>query len=150
VTPPAPSLPDSSNWADRLGVAPRLPEGRIDLTAFLDDDELTRWRWAGPGVRVAPLPRLIGVGERAHVVAAARRATLPSHGHRGEEMVLVLRGGFDDDRARYDVGDVGQSDAAVRHAPVADRWLGCICLIVTDARLRMSGIARLLQPFSMP
>ena len=61
---------------------------------------------------------------------------------------MVLRGSFTDDGQRFGVGDVETADSDLEHQPVAEPGEDCICLAVTDARLRFRGVfARLVQPF---
>lgn len=73
---------------------------------------------------------------------------MPSHGHTGSELTMVLRGSYTDELGRFCAGDVADLDPDVQHQPVADTDEHCICLIATDAPLRFNGLVpRLLQPF---
>jgi len=72
---------------------------------------------------------------------------MPDHGHRGLELTLVLQGAFQDDEGYFARGDIEIADADLHHTPVADITQDCICLAVTDAPLRLKGLARLAQPF---
>ena len=72
---------------------------------------------------------------------------VPDHGHHGLEMTLVLQGSFSDASGHFGVGDVEVADATVEHTPVAGPSETCICLAVTDAKLRFDSLAaRVLQP----
>lgn len=74
---------------------------------------------------------------------------MPSHGHNGSELAMVLRGAFHDGGRRFGVGDVADLGTETEHAPVADATEGCICLIATEGKLRYkSRLARLLQPLT--
>lgn len=85
---------------------------------------------------------------RARLYRIAPGVTIPEHGHDGNELTLVLRGGFSDINGHYGPGDVACADDEVVHNPVADRDGACICLAVTDAPLRLTGLlGRLVSPF---
>jgi len=76
-------------------------------------------------------------------------AAIPRHGHRGVESVLVLDGGFTDERGHYARGDIGISDSRVVHRPVGDPDGDCLCLAVVEGRLRFAGLlGRLLGWFT--
>lgn len=85
---------------------------------------------------------------RARLYRIAPGVTIPEHGHEGNELTLVLQGGFSDINGHYGRGDVASADGAVIHHPVADRDGACICLAVTDAPLQLTGLlGRLVSPF---
>lgn len=72
---------------------------------------------------------------------------MPAHTHRGDEMTVVLDGGFTDSSGAFLRGDCALLDAQVDHRPVAMAERPCICLAVTDAPLRLTGpIGRWLNP----
>ena len=71
----------------------------------------------------------------------------PKHGHHGHEYSLVLAGGFKDAGEQFLRGDFAMKDSADVHQQVIDPDGGCICLVVLDAPLRLTGLAgRLLNP----
>ena len=73
---------------------------------------------------------------------------LPVHRHGGNEYTLVLAGGFADGRERFDRGDVCVADPSVEHKPVADADQSCVCLVVAEAPVVLTGLlGRLLNPF---
>ncbi len=73
---------------------------------------------------------------------------VPTHGHRGLELTLVLSGSFRDGEVLFGRGDIEEADESVEHQPVATPEADCICLAVTDAPLRFKSlIGKLLQPF---
>jgi putative transcriptional regulator len=73
---------------------------------------------------------------------------MPSHTHAGNEMTLVLQGGFSDRTGHYLRGDVAEVDSELDHRPIADDDELCVCLAVTDAPLRLTGrFGRMLNPF---
>lgn len=110
------------------------------------DVDAIRWRPVGMGVKQAVLPTDKDATARLLYIPAG--AAMPDHGHHGVEMTMVLQGAFIDDDAYFARGDVEVADAHVHHTPVADIHEDCICLAVTDARLRFDGlIPKIAQRF---
>ena len=105
------------------------------------------WRTVGPGVRqFEVVPRTQGVATR--LLRIASNTAIPHHGHRGNEHTLVLTGSYADEGGRYARGDVEIADQDFTHRPVSGPDEDCVCLVVTDAPLRFSGLlGRLMQPF---
>jgi putative transcriptional regulator len=68
---------------------------------------------------------------------AGRR--MPSHTHEGAEMTLVLSGSFSDMLGSYERGDIAVADSNIDHRPVIGPDADCICFVVTDAPLRLTG-----------
>jgi putative transcriptional regulator len=102
------------------------------------------WTSLGAGVRQAILPTDARATARLLYIPAGAR--MPDHGHRGMEMTLVLQGAFADQNDRFGPGDIEFADEAMEHTPVAEAGQDCVCLAVTDAPLRFSGIVpRLVQ-----
>lgn len=72
---------------------------------------------------------------------------VPDHGHKGREWTLVLQGAFFDETSHFGPGDIEIADPSIEHKPTAAAGDACICLAITDAPLRFSGIFhRLVQP----
>jgi putative transcriptional regulator len=137
-----------------LDAAPRRPAPPrkrsifpAPLNAYVGGDlDKVKWRPVGMGVRQAVLRTSRGASARLLYIPAGK--AVPDHGHRGMELTLVLQGAFRDESDRFGPGDVEIADQAVKHTPVAEDGADCICLAVTDAPLRFSGlIPRLAQPF---
>ena len=128
---------------------PRRPSGVFPapLQDYVGGDLAdVRWRSIGLGVRQAPLPTARGASARLLYIPAG--AAVPDHGHRGNELTLVLRGAFRDEGGRYGPGDVEIADERLEHQPVAEPGEACICLAATDAPLRFRALLpRLAQPF---
>ena len=73
---------------------------------------------------------------------------MPSHGHNGTELTMVLSGAFSDEGGRYGPGDIEIATEDDHHVPVAEPGADCICLAATDAPLRFKGLLpRIVQPF---
>jgi putative transcriptional regulator len=105
------------------------------------------WRRIGPGIWDYRIPLSKGSRGDLRLVKVAPGNELPEHGHRGEELTLLLRGGYSDETGTYDVGDLADLDDSVDHKPVADPVEGCICLIASEKKARFkSFLARLMQP----
>jgi putative transcriptional regulator len=135
---PAPRPTDDS--ARLVGVT--IPAA---LRRYLPDD--ARWRPALGGIEEIELP-LGDKRYRATLIRIAAGRGLPVHRHAGNEYTLVLAGGFADGRERFDRGDVCVADPAVEHKPVADADQPCICLLVAEAPVVLTGLlGRLLNPF---
>ena len=69
---------------------------------------------------------------------------LPVHGHGGSELTLVLDGAVADRRGRYHVGDLQELDEEIEHQPVADKALGCTCLVAAERAPRLKGFRGLV------
>ena len=104
------------------------------------------WRRMG-GISEAVLD-LGTPGYRTSLIRVRAGKAVPQHTHEGHELTLVLTGSFHDALGRYRRGDLAITDPAITHQPRADAEQDCLCLAVTDARLRLTGtFGRLLNPF---
>ena len=73
---------------------------------------------------------------------------VPEHTHNGQELTLVLHGGFEDGDGEYRAGDLVLRNGQHRHAPTASHE-SCLCIALTDAPLHFtSGVGRLLNPIA--
>lgn len=87
-------------------------------------------------------------GYRTRLMLIKAGTAMPWHSHEGNELTLVLVGGFSDGEKHFLPGDVALADRSTTHRPVADPGEDCLCLAVTDAPLRLTGpFGRLLNPF---
>jgi putative transcriptional regulator len=101
-------------------------------------DSIT-WRKLTSGVEYFDLP-VRAEGRRARLLKIAPGTRVPSHGHGGEELTMVLAGGYTDEFGSYARGDVETADVSQVHQPVADAGEPCICLTVTRGALIPSAI----------
>lgn len=127
-----------------MAVVPTLPE---PLRSYVGGDlSLLPWKRLGFGAYHLPIMTAErGVSARLLRIPAGR--PVPTHGHRGLELTLVLSGAFSDATGRYIRGDLQEADESVEHQPHAAAGEDCICLAVTDAPLRFNSLAaRLVQP----
>lgn len=110
--------------------------------------EALPWRRRAGGLAEAELPCGDGKRYKVSLLRIGAGRSIPRHSHRGEEMLLVLDGGFSDEHGHYVRGDVCFADAAVEHHPVADADGDCLCLAVTEGPIRIKGpLGFLLRPF---
>ena len=108
--------------------------------------EKLQWRWLGPMAEY-PLPDMVP-GYKAKLFRLRAGWKTPQHTHDGNEITVCLRGAFSDSTGRYKEGDMAIADASIDHQPHADPSQDCLCLAVTDARVRLTGtFTRLLNPF---
>lgn len=124
---------------------PVLPE---PLRSYVGGDaETLAWRRLGRGAYQYIVP-LSEPGVTARLLRIPAGKPVPEHSHGGLELTLVLQGAFTDQTGEYGRGDLEEADAQLSHQPVAAPGVDCICLAVTDAPLRFSGLAaRIVQPF---
>jgi putative transcriptional regulator len=139
----------------RLGETPPVPVTRESIAAnswmptplqhYLRADwREERWRWFSPGIKHLPLVSMDDEG-RGHVrlVWAAPGRSLPSHGHDGSELTLVLSGHYSDKTGRFSPGDVSELDDTIIHRPVAGADEDCLCLLACDGAFKpVSPLAR--------
>lgn len=97
------------------------------------------WRWSGAGLQSYALPLAKTNGGMVSLLKIAPGAGLPMHTHRGEELTLVLNGGFTDETGSFRKGDLEVADGGVEHRPIAMLDQPCICLVVTSAPLNFRG-----------
>jgi len=84
---------------------------------------------------------------RARLLRIEAGKPVPSHGHRGRELTLVLSGSYQDELSLFSVGDMEDVDEELVHKPIADTATDCICLVITDAPVRFKEwVPRVLQP----
>ncbi len=130
---------------------PALQDSKLPapLAEYLDKplDEL-KWKMMGPGlsqVRLWTGPN----DERLWLLRAKGGAKVPAHDHNGLEMTLVLQGSYRVGEAQFTPGLMEIADDDTRnHCPEIDHGEDCICLVVTEAPIKIhSLIGRLVQPF---
>lgn len=77
----------------------------------------------------------------------AAGAKVPVHTHKGNELTVILSGGFSDELGVYHAGDFIARDASHKHSPTALQNEDCICLTVLDAPIKFTGWQRIFNPF---
>lgn len=140
---------------DDHGVEDDVPAGRHDdgdpllpqpLRGYVGTS-LSQLRWQGIG-NFQYVDMGLGNGDtRTRLMRIAPGTAMPQHTHEGNELTLVLSGGFSDGALSFRRGDVAVTDDTVDHRPIADAGEPCICLAVTDAPLKLTGrFGRLINP----
>ncbi len=129
----------------KIEVPSVLPE---PLKSYVGGDlHALNWKRLGKGAYHIPITLRNGEG-KARLLKVPAGQPVPAHGHRGEEMTLVLMGSFTTHQGEFLRGDVESADDSVEHMPVAGPGEDCICLAITDAPLKFKSLgARIAQPF---
>ena len=115
------------------------------LKSRLQDCEID-WHTVFPGMAAYDI-QLECDKSKARFMKAKPGLKSPHHHHRGIEITLVMDGAFEDETGAYSVGDMIVTDENTDHTPVACEKMGCTCLVVTSAPIKLTGIASLLNPF---
>ncbi len=97
-----------------------------------------RWRRLGGGVFDAVLP--VEGDATARLLRIKPGTRVPDHGHKGEELTLVLKGAFSDASGRFGPGDVECAGDDMEHTPVAEPGEDCICLAAMDNPLKFKKV----------
>ncbi|WP_420432388.1 cupin domain-containing protein [Hyphobacterium sp.] len=92
---------------------------------------VTPWRSRLGGVQGCKIDRLSEPGVDARLLKIQPGSGIPHHDHGGEELTLVLSGGFSDEAGSYHRGDVCYGEAGVAHRPVGLPGEPCICFAVS-------------------
>jgi len=105
------------------------------------------WKGAGRMAEEARLPLKVK-GFKAALMRLNPGAAMPVHTHRGSEFTLVLAGGYKDGGNQFLRGDFDFKDPSHEHRPIVDTDGPCLCLIVLDAPVKLTGgFGRLVNPF---
>ncbi len=118
------------------GGSPLLPQPLRDYMSQAWVDRGT-WRSVMPGLRTL---KLKASGAKVWMMELGAGRPIPHHGHRGQEMVLVLSGGYHDGETGYGPGDIQMSGPDVIHQPVADADGPCLCLVMVEGGIRPTGL----------
>lgn len=122
--------------------APAAPTGLPDALARAARTDLKRglaWRRCCPGLSEIRLPSLDGAGAQARLLRLDGGRAAPRHDHDGEEVTLVLAGGFLDEHGHYDAGDVCAAAPGLSHQPRVPEGEACVCLAVNWGRWRFAN-----------
>lgn len=119
--------------------------GVVEQLLAVGGEQTLRWRAAGRGMSYVRLRTDDDMG-RLWLLRAEPGTVLPEHGHRGDELTLVLKGAYFNRERLFKAGDIEEADDTVEHKPVVASDEPCICLAATDAPLRFRGwVPRLAQ-----
>ena len=77
-----------------------------------------------------------------------RGGRVVEHDHHGLEITVVLSGCFSDENGNYNVGDFITCDAGHTHRPMASQNKDCVCLSLTAAPIKITGLlGKVVNPF---
>jgi len=99
-----------------------------------------RWKsaWA-PKARYALLARERATGSLLFIGHMPPGRHFPRHRHPGREDVLVLAGGYEDERGRYEVGEYAVYEPGSEHRPATEPGEECWILFRLEAPIRFLG-----------
>ncbi len=106
--------------------------------------------WAAPGVWIAP----INTGEtdrrvKTYLMFVKAGMIMPEHTHEGQEMTLLLKGGFTDTYGTVETGDFVVRTEADSHSPAIAADEDCLCLVMQTAPIvPKTWLGKILQPFA--
>lgn len=149
----APAVPDGPRQHRRERIARHPdPSGKLPAplaSAFRLSFDTIPWKRLGPWVWHHRLPLSPGVKGDLRLLKIGPGRAMPDHGHGGAELSLVLEGAYSDQSGVYRRGDMQDVDETIEHVPVADKELGCICLIASEKPARFKSlVGRLVQPWT--
>lgn len=127
-----------------------LPE-KHHLTACIQnnlnctDKTKLKWKKFYPGITFIDLP-LECKQSKAKLIKVMPGKQAPAHEHNSLEITLLLDGGMHEDDNHYTVGDLVVHEAGTKHSPQACPKRGCVCLTVSEQPMKLTGIAKLLNP----
>lgn len=149
-TPPPAERRVADEGDEILAAVERAGDVPAPLSRLIGSDlGSVRWKRLGLGVWHHPIQLSEGSGGDLRLLKISPGQVMPEHGHGGTELTMVLSGRFQDEVGVYSAGDIADLDQEVEHSPVADRTLGCICLIASEEKARFKGtFARLVQPLT--
>lgn len=131
-------------------ISPEIDLLPNNLKRFLEE-KLADICWTSlvPGVAVHDVlgNRRHKSGDRLYLLKAKAGMKMPHHSHNGEEWTLILRGGYSAGDVSYKRGDLHIANDDTSHAPHINAEEDCICLVMTQAPLKMKPfLAKLIQP----
>ncbi|WP_203291343.1 ChrR family anti-sigma-E factor [Maricaulis parjimensis] len=136
-------LPEPANDAD-----PDLPLPAPLTDWMRETGTQVKWSFLGPGLSKAILWRGPN-GQRLWLLRAQPGVSIPNHGHNGSELTLVLKGSFWDGETQYRPGDLEEAHAGVEHDIRIDDAEECVCLALTEGKLRFDNpLLKLFQVFT--
>ncbi|HEY4075989.1 MAG TPA: ChrR family anti-sigma-E factor [Rhizomicrobium sp.] len=127
---------------------PTIPDYLKDiaLPAPLAACKIGRRRRVTPSIWFAPVEIPSQGNARTYLVCAGAGTKLSEHTHAGREFTQVLTGAFADVSGIYARGDFACTDDTILHTPTVTPDGECLCLISTDAPMRLTGWpARVIQ-----
>ncbi|MCB1615222.1 MAG: ChrR family anti-sigma-E factor [Pseudomonadales bacterium] len=143
----APSVAETATCRRAAGQPLKSLIPRPLMKLIPDGYDALPWKRLGKSLRITYLP----VGDSQYEVSMQRIAPggkVFEHGHRGEEVTIVLKGSFSDHEGCYQPGDFVVRNTEDQHEPVASSDTECICLSLLSEPIRFTGpLTRLMNPF---
>lgn len=117
------------------------------LTKWVPESfEKVDWSFVTPSVSISELCTE-GSGAKVALVKVKAGGSMAHHSHTSEEITVILEGSFSDEDGCYRPGDYVFRDGVHDHKPIATNDQDCICLIVMDGPIQLTGwFSRLLNP----
>jgi putative transcriptional regulator len=117
------------------------------LQQFVTDSyESLSWKNVSPAIQSAHLCTDVN-GSKVNLMRIRAGGKIPMHTHTGKEYTLLLEGSFSDENGLYNEGDFLVRDERHKHRPVVSKDRECLCLAVTDAPIKLTGVfTRLINP----
>jgi putative transcriptional regulator len=154
----APALPPHELWTKiEAGLPPAGDDGLpaelpLPLAARAElalrpaaEGGLRWWRLGLGGARMTQLAHDASTGVRLLVGHMPPGLRFPRHVHLGLEQVVVLSGGYDDERGEFVAGDYGVYEPGSEHGPETLDGDDCWILFRLDGPVRFRGWRGLLQ-----
>lgn len=123
----------------RLGQAP-APRPAPDTRPFLDRLPLKARKWIAPGVWVAAVDTPRAPENRVYVLSVGPGKPTALHSHSGAEFCTVLSGAYRDELGVFAAGDFAAAESDLKHQPIVEGEVACVCLFATEGRLRPNGL----------
>lgn len=138
-------MPVQSTGIGENALTAKIPQ---PLRAYCEEAiENAEWQWSGFGIKKIPLLEMQDDFD-CYLLMIRGGKKVPQHDHAGNEWSLVLDGSFTDETGHFARGDIAERHQGEKHQPVAGPGADCICLVVADAPVRLTGtVGRLLNPF---
>ena len=117
------------------------------VSTFLDKGlNALPWKTLGDGLKLCRLEK--NGDTQMWMLRGQPGLVLPSHSHRGSELTLVLKGSYFCGSQIFSAGDIEEADEHLEHQPVVTKQGECICLVVTEGRLKFKQmLPRVFQKF---
>lgn len=127
--------PDKNVVTSDLAMIPKPIRDRLPPTL-----KIQNWKRLGKNIKYIDLPNT-QPKTSMRLMKLSAGTKIPLHSHNGNEYTMVISGGFSDHYGSYQRGDVAVRDESDTHQPVVDDSEDCICFIVTEAPLKIKGVA---------
>ena len=106
---------------------------------------LGRRRWLAPGLWAAPVRTPRTDDWRTFLLRVPANMTVPTHGHRGGELIAVWDGAFQNGGLHV-AGDFAENIADSNHQLRVTPAGRCVCVISVQGRIQWRGWAKMITP----